>query len=271
MRNARRASTAEAASRHAQRSLRVFRDLGRGTMTITVEVPFEQGELVCRALDKAVQSAPDPGPEFRDTPWLARQADALVDIAKGYLAGGADAGGSSADHYQVVVHVDAPAVTGAEGRSDLPIETVRRLTCDGSIVEVTDGEGGEPLSIGRKQRTVPTAIRRALWSRDRGCTFPGCTHTRFVAAHHVRHWSQGGHTSLDNLILLCSAHHRLVHEGGFEVMKDYQGHWRFRRPDGRAVPEHGFRPDDVTDEIENPPRGGLDQACACHETTAIHP
>jgi hypothetical protein len=141
MRNARRASTAEAASRHAQRSLRVFRDLGRGTMTITVEVPFEQGELLCRAVDKAVRSAPDPGPELRDTPWLARQADALVDIAKDYLAGGSDASGSSAEHYQVVVHVDAPALEGGEGRSDLPIETVRRLTCDGSTVEVTDGRG----------------------------------------------------------------------------------------------------------------------------------
>src|SRR5690554_2692986 len=87
MRNANRASTAEAAKRHAERALRVFRDLNRGTMTITVEIPLEQGELVCRALDKAVQSAPEPGPELRDTPWLARQADALVEIARCYLAG----------------------------------------------------------------------------------------------------------------------------------------------------------------------------------------
>jgi hypothetical protein len=113
---------------------------------------------------------------------------------------------------------------------------------------MTDGEDGEPLNVGRQQRTVTTAIKRALWARDGGCSFPGCTHTRFVDAHHVKHWSQGGETSVANTMLLCSAHHRLVHEGGYTIRKDARDRWYFRRPDGRAIPARGYQPEDMIDE-----------------------
>jgi hypothetical protein len=122
------------------------------------------------------------------------------------------------------------------------------VTRDGSVVTIVDGTDGEPLSVGRKQRTVSTAIRRALWARDGGCSFPGCAHTRFIAAHHVRHRAQGGEKSLANTMLLCSAHHRLVHEGGYTIHRDEHEHWYFRRPDGRAIPAHGYRPEDMTDD-----------------------
>ena len=115
---------------------------------------------------------------------------------------------------------------------------------------MTDGPNGEPLSVGRKQRTVTTAIRRALWARDQGCSFPGCCNTHFVDAHHVHHWSKGGETSLENLMLLCSRHHRLVHEGGYAICKDIHGQWYFRRPDGRAIPTLGYQPEDMTDDYE---------------------
>jgi len=95
---------------------------------------------------------------------------------------------------------------------------------------------------------MPTAIKRALWSRDKGCVFPGCPHQRFVDAHHIQHWSAGGETSLDNLLLLCTRHHRRVHEGGFSIAKDYLDRWYFRRPDGRAVPHCGYRPEDTLDD-----------------------
>ena len=75
---------------------------------------------------------------------------------------------------------------------------------------------GSVLDIGRKTRTIPPALRRALESRDRGCRFPGCG-LRFTDAHHVRHWADGGETKLDNLVLLCRFHHRLVHEEGYRV------------------------------------------------------
>ena len=66
-------------------------------------------------------------------------------------------------------------------------------------------------------------MRRALLNRDKRCRFPGCTNTRSVDGHHVRHWADGGETSLDNLVLLCRHHHHLVHEGGFHCGKDEDG------------------------------------------------
>src|SRR6185436_3244700 len=114
-------------------------------------------------------------------------------------------------------------------------ETFRRVSCDSALVAVTTGELGEVLDVGRKTRAVPTAIRRALWSRDRGCRFPMCTNRRFVDAHHVHHWAQGGPTSVNNLVLLCSFHHRLLHEGGFKVSMDAGDVPRFFTPRGREI------------------------------------
>ena len=117
-----------------------------------------------------------------------QQADAFVEIAKSYLAGGSNKASCTADHYQVVVHVDEKALRGnpdAESKSDLPIETVRRLCCDGSLVPVTEDENHNPLNVGRKHRVIPLAVRRALLARDKCCRFPGCTHEKWLHAHHA--------------------------------------------------------------------------------------
>ena len=147
--------------------------------------------------------------------------------------------GTRAERYQVVLYVEASTLeNGSEpGRSELEdgtrvsAETSRRLSCDASVVRITkatsgevhDGSAhggsapdGEVLDIGRKTRTIPPALRRALEARDRGCRFPGCG-LRFTDAHHVRHWADGGETKLENLISLCRFHHRLVHEEGYTV------------------------------------------------------
>lgn len=254
---------------YERRSLSAFRDRGRGVMSINVEIPIEDGELVLNALDKVL--ADTAAPADASTSYRVRQADALVALCRGALAEqgnpsaeGCDASDISAptrpaaatDSYQVVVHVDERALRGersadadpsAEGRADLPVETVRRLCCDGMVIPIRDGENGTPLSLGRKRRTISTALKRALLSRDVHCRFPGCTHARFVDAHHVQHWALGGETSLENLMLLCSHHHRLVHEGGFRIITDHEGKRFFRRPDGRAVPASGYRVEDTTD------------------------
>src|SRR5690606_15378024 len=177
----------------------------------------------------------------------ALRAHALVALAKSYLSGCKDGSGTR-DLYQVTVHVDEKSLRGGMGRSGLPVESVRRIACDSDLVVLVENARGEPLSVGRKTRTVPAAISRALWARDKGCRFPGCGRTRFVDAHHIEHWANGGETSLANLMLLCSAHHTLVHEGGFKIEKDYQDRWFFRRPDGRAVPSCGYRPEDAMDD-----------------------
>ena len=91
------------------------------------------------------------------------------------------------------------------------------MTCDSSMVTIVEDERGEPLDVGRKTRAIPPALRRALASRDKGCRFPGCTHTRYVDGHHVKHWADGGETRLSNLVTLCRFHHRAVHEGRLVV------------------------------------------------------
>jgi len=105
-------------------------------------------------------------------------------------------------------------------------------------LHITEDSAGNPLDIGRKTRAVPPALRRALHARDAGCRFPGCNHHRFVDAHHIEHWADGGKTSIDNLVLLCRRHHRLVHEGGFGLDKIADGRIRFTRPDGRVIDDH---------------------------------
>jgi len=241
-------SISEAIRAHTNRSLRLHRDADRGMMSMTVELPLETGELIEKALDRATDSSALQTPELADESWSVQQADALVTVVNAYLSGNGEASASTSDNYQVTVHVDRSALAQGEGRSSLPIESVKRLCCDVDAVVIVENEDGEPLSVGRKTRTVPTAIKRALQARDKGCVFPGCHHTRFVDAHHVQHWSAGGETSLENLILLCSRHHRLVHEGGFRIERDFQNKWFFKRPDGRAVPSCGYQAQDMIDE-----------------------
>lgn len=213
-----------------------------------VDLPLETAELIDKALDRAMEATISSEPALADQRWAEQRADALVAMAKEYLSGNADAPAGTPDHYQVVVHVDQAALTGGRGRSGLPIESVRRIACDSDRVILVEDEYGEPLSVGRKSRVVPAAIKRALWARDEGCRFPGCGRKRFVDAHHIAHWSAGGETSLENLMLLCTKHHGLVHEGRFRIEKDYRDHWFFKRPDGRAVPSCGYRSEDVTDD-----------------------
>jgi HNH endonuclease len=97
---------------------------------------------------------------------------------------------------------------------------------------VLGGAPTQPLEVGRTSRVVQPAQRVALAVRDGGCVFPGCARPlAWCEAHHLRHWLHGGPTDLANLALLCRAHHRAVHEGGWRLARD---------PDGRltATPPH---------------------------------
>jgi hypothetical protein len=174
-------------------------------------------------------------------------ADALL------AGGGARTGG---DRYQVVVHVDAETLADRDEARDgeqhdnaagsthrdacelddgvpLAAETARRLACDATLVRIVERDG-RPLSVGRKTRSIPPALRRALAARDRGCRFPGCTARHHIDAHHIEHWARGGETSLRNLVQLCRHHHRLLHEGGYRV-QSRDGQVTFWRPDGRRI------------------------------------
>jgi len=114
--------------------------------------------------------------------------------------------------------------------------TSRRLACDASRVVMRHDADGRVVEVGARTRTIPPALRRALHHRDRSCRFPGCG-VRFGQGHHVRHWAQGGPTTLSNLVVLCRRHHRAVHEEGYQLERLADGALRFRRPDGRPLPE----------------------------------
>jgi hypothetical protein len=152
-----------------------------------------------------------------------QQADALALLAETALHHGIDPG-NPGERYQVVVHVDAEALADPDtpGESVLEdgprvsAETSRRLACDAS--------------------RIPPALRRALHHRDRTCRFPGCG-LPFGQGHHLRHWAEGGPTTLSSLTLLCRRHHRAVHEDGYRVDRGPDGTLRFRRPDGHPLPE----------------------------------
>ena len=139
------------------------------------------------------------------------------------------------------MHVDTTALADGDsaGRCELeegpalPAETARRLACDASLVTIIERHG-RPLSVGRKTRAIPQALHRALRSRDGGCRFPGCDRRRFVDAHHIQHWADGGETKLSNLVLLCRHHHRLLHEHGYRAERSGQK-VVFRRPDGKLI------------------------------------
>ena len=128
-----------------------------------------------------------------------------------------------------------PSREGRDART-CRLATVKRLLCDCSLVTVAEDDDGNPLDVGRKTRTVSTPLKRALYARDRGCTFPGCHRKRYLDGHHLRHWVDGGETSADNMTLLCTYHHRQLHEGGFSIVREEGGTLRFVTADGRIDP-----------------------------------
>jgi len=179
-----------------------------------------------------------------ETPTMAQQqADALALIAETALHHGIDPG-APGECYQVVVHVDAPVLADpdAPGQSVLEdgthvsAETSRRVACDASRVVMRHDPDGRVTEVGARTRTIAPALRRALQHRDRGCRFPGCG-VALGQGHHIRHWAHGGPTTLSNLALLCRRHHRAVHEEGYQVERQADGELRFRRPDGRPLPD----------------------------------
>ena len=222
-----------------------------------------------------------------------RRADAIGLLAERALRGelvpaeGArTAPVSRADRFQVVLHVGGNALRDSESLDDavatresdllsnrfgphesgledgvhVSAETSRRVACDASRVVMTHGTDGSVLDVGRKTRTVPPAIRRALDRRDRGCRFPGCG-LPFCDAHHIEHWADGGETRLDNLVLLCRLHHRAVHEEEFKVAIAHSGEIRFRWPDGRALPDAPTAP-----RLPHEPAAALERE---HETMKL--
>ncbi len=249
----RKAEARESARQHAGRALHVYQDED-GMVVVRGRLEPEVGALLLRALDagrerlyqraRDAEAATRPADRSVEPPTTVQQrADALALLAESALHHELDPG-APGERYQVVVHVDAaaladPAEPGQsvlEDGAHVSPETSRRLACDAGRVVMRHEPDGRVVEIGARTRTIPPALRRALQHRDRGCRFPGCG-ARVGQGHHLRHWAQGGPTTLPNLALLCRRHHRAVHEEGYQVERQPDGALRFRRPDGRLLPE----------------------------------
>jgi hypothetical protein len=225
-----RAETFEA--EHA-RSLRWWFEDDGTRFGLEAELPADQGVLVAKALSRLADSVPpmpgEEGPEGVD----ARRAYALVTLCSARIATDPDP-----DRATVVVHTSLETLAGAERNAEIengPViapDTARRLACDGRIQIVAETPDGNALRLGRLARVPSAPMIRQLRHRDRECRFPGCGKRRFTNAHHVRWWSRGGRTDLDNLVLLCSFHHRLVHEGGWSLTLGARSEVEWFRPDG---------------------------------------
>jgi hypothetical protein len=187
-------------------------------------------------------------------------------MAESFLAHG-DESLSGGDRHQVVVHVDAQTLKDSvagrcefEDGASMAAETARRLSCDASVFTIIENEKGDPLNVGRKTRSIPPALRRALNSRDQGCRFPGCCNKKYVDGHHIEHWAHGGETKLSNLVTLCRFHHRLVHEGDATIRVLDDGALRFIKPDGTSYDSFASnhtQPFQWTDVVECNDQAGI--------------
>jgi len=246
------AEARETTHRQKSRALHVYQDED-GMVVIRGRLTPEEGAVLMQALAAAretlyqrargTNSTDGPEDVSAETSSLAQQhADALALLAETALHS-LDPG-APGERYQVVVHVDAPVLAEPEapgqsvleGGTHVSSETSRRLACDSTRVVMRHDPDGRIVEVGARTRTIPPAIRRALHHRDRGCRFPGCG-VSFGQGHHLRHWAQGGPTTLSNLAMLCRRHHRAVHEEGYQVERQPDGELRFRRPDGRPLPD----------------------------------
>ena len=151
--------------------------------------------------------------------------NALIEMAMNQIATDADT-----DRATVVVYSDMaqPDHNSQVGGLTLHPETVKRLRCDGRIESVVTDKG-KTIGIGRASREIPAWLYRQLSKRDNHrCSFPGCDRKAFLQGHHIWDWELGGPTNLDNLVLVCHHHHKLLHEGGWRVeleLKDNSARW----------------------------------------------
>jgi hypothetical protein len=236
-----------------------------GMVDVRARLPKEEAAIVLATLAAAKDQfgTPPEKPAGDTTPpeLIYSYADALLDVARGFLAT-APEDRSGEDRTLVVVHVSAenlaapedenvPAGTSGDfpagtpeattdptchiaGVGSIEPETARRLACDADLVGAIVDRYGRALALGRTRRLVSRTQRRALLIRDRMCQFPACHQTRHLQAHHRVSWVDGGHTDLDNMILLCSWHHTAVHEGGMSIrpLPGPEVGWEFVMPDG---------------------------------------
>ena len=223
-----------------------FHDRG---LHLEAELSATDGAVVMRGLDRLVERLPIMPGEEGASHIEARRADALVAMAKMTLAADPDP-----DRATVVVHLPHEALVsdrrGAEieGGPVIHALAARRLLCSGRVQAVVEDARGRVLGVGRMTREPPPWLLRQVRHRDGGCTFPGCGTRAFTEAHHIVWWRAGGRTDLDNLALICSFHHKLVHELGWTIRRRPNGELEWSRPNGKVYRAGPSPPPDPASE-----------------------
>jgi hypothetical protein len=200
---------------------------------LEAELPAAQGAIVARAIERIAEQIPAMPDEEHGAFAGARRADALVALCSSRAACDPDP-----DRATVVVHAQLAGLEDGSGGCEIEdgpavaSDTVRRLLCNARVQTVLEDAAGHVVGVGRTSRQPSAWMIRQIRYRDRECRFPGCGSRRFTEAHHVRWWRHGGRTDLDNLLLICSFHPRLVHEHGWAVKLDSDGTVRWFDPGG---------------------------------------
>jgi hypothetical protein len=237
-----RASTEEVVEAEQARRLSWWHlDEGRA-IGLEAELPAAQGAIVVRAIERMAEQVPQMPDEQDGGSGPQRRADALVAICSAHIAADADP-----DRATVVIHaqLDAAGRVGScevEDGAAIHERAAERLLCNARVQTVLEDRAGNVLGLGRMAREPSAWMMRQIRYRDRGCRFPGCGTWAFTQAHHIVWWRLGGRTDLDNLLLVCSFHHRLVHEHGWSIQREPDGAVWWRRPDGtryRSGPSPG--------------------------------
>jgi hypothetical protein len=144
------------------------------------------------------------------------------------------------DHDTLKARLDGAGIGTTADGTDLPPGVLRRIACDADLVPAVLGTTREVLDVGRTRRLVTAALWTALVLRDRHCTFPACTRPPLMChAHHLRHWADGGTTTLHNLALLCGHHHRVIHHTPWDIQLNTTD----KRPEYRPPPKPGTTPE----------------------------
>jgi hypothetical protein len=216
-----------------------------GMVRVDGDLDHLSGESLLTALRAVLDADARSRREADERTPAQRRADALGEICRQWLDRvDRPSVAGERPHLTVTVPVETLRARqgspggGAELDHAGPVgpDLVRELACDAAVMRVVLSGRSQLLDVGRRTPVIPPAMRRAVIVRDRSCRFPGCDrpHT-WCDAHHVAHWADGGSTAVENLLLLCRPHHRLVHRPGGFALELVDGVPVFRRPDGSPL------------------------------------
>ena len=247
-------AAAKAERQYRDQKLHASKTLG-GMVNITGWLDPEAGELFNRALAFFTPPPPTAAQLLADPscgePIAFRRAQALTQLARHALAHAQGCNGEGGTRETMIVGVGLDVLTQGRGVGTvaggglLGAGAFRRMACDTHVIPAVLGSRSELLDLGRRTRTVSPGLRAAVILRDGRCIFTGCDRPpSWCEAHHRQHWVNYGPTSENNLDLLCSHHHHLVHEGGWRLTVDNDTTHtpRFHPPNGRPPLQGQRRP-----------------------------